>query len=766
MKNKLQKLLLSFTIFLFLTYSFSAFSQISIDGRTDYGRLFDVTYHPTIENTLYAHTFFNHIVKSEDNGENWEIIYSYPESGAQIRNLRFLGTSSLSFMMNRTNDFLDNEIVIFDLTTNTVSEEITPPDPGAADEKFVETYDIFQNDPEVMLISIGYRIGLAQFSKVYYTANGGNDWIEVYYNVDHDSVFPKQIAISPIDSKRLFITRGNGPTDVDGGLFISNNVGVTWEEKLEGVILETIAFNPSNANEILVGTGISFADDEEKVYQSSDGGGSWNDLPIVWTDFLSNNITHIEYDPNDPDRIIILEENEIAISNDGGSTWNNYTYPFDGATYSIGNNLSFNPFNSNEVIINSINHPERSIDGGVTLTRLENPFFSATNLGISTTNNPSLYYGLQNGIVYRDLGTMIESAYGIQDLNFGGSNTLFVEPNIEGRVYMLGGGGFGGLDLAVSNDNGENTSIIHSIPFGQLVDIATNPLNTNEIWISTTDGGTSKIDFSNISIPEITSVTLPSTDLHTATLLSSSDPNNIFITQGAFVYETTDGGTTWIQKSNGITLNSISDFIFDIKRNPNQTSEMVIGTSQGIFKTTDNAETWVQVHSGDIVRSIKYNQGDGRLGASVPTSSSSDAKILYSLDNADTWTTITYENFERAQVNEIDYLFEDNSIIAYLATSDLGVVTYEVDTSVLSIQDPIFNKENIYVYPNPANNQVSIHIPEEDENYSVSIFSINGQKVMETNTIKNIDTSRLSSGVYLLKVKKGKISWTKKLIKI
>src|SRR5690606_23429944 len=101
--------------------------------------------------------------------------------------------------------------------------------------------------------------------------------------------------------------------------------GITWTERLEKIAFDAIAFHPENPDLMWLG---SFVQNEgervTQLFKSFDGGDSWVLVPVNWTDFHTNNINAIEINPYNPDHIIVLEENEIAISYDGGASWENF----------------------------------------------------------------------------------------------------------------------------------------------------------------------------------------------------------------------------------------------------------------------------------------------------------------------------------------------------------------------------------------------------------------------------------------------------------
>lgn len=80
-----------------------------------------------------------------------------------------------------------------------------------------------------------------------------------------------------------------------------------------------------------------------------------------------------------------------------------------------------------------------------------------------------------------------------------------------------------------------------------------------------------------------------------------------------------------------------------------------------------------------------------------------------------------------------------------------------------------FTFENVNIYPNPIKNYVSIELKSKIENNaSIKLIDINGRIVINenlTSNIKNIDLSKINSGIYILEIENGKEKLVKKLIK-
>lgn len=79
------------------------------------------------------------------------------------------------------------------------------------------------------------------------------------------------------------------------------------------------------------------------------------------------------------------------------------------------------------------------------------------------------------------------------------------------------------------------------------------------------------------------------------------------------------------------------------------------------------------------------------------------------------------------------------------------------------------NNNSISIFPNPSSGIVNIAFEKEVSNqsdYKINIFSLQGQKVFESNYENRIDLQHLSKGVYIINIvnKHNKINFNKKLI--
>lgn len=99
----------------------------------------------------------------------------------------------------------------------------------------------------------------------------------------------------------------------------------------------------------------------------------------------------------------------------------------------------------------------------------------------------------------------------------------------------------------------------------------------------------------------------------------------------------------------------------------------------------------------------------------------------------------------------------DRIVVSFLPTikrSPVDGTTIYVDDVTLSdptgIETPIYNADDIRVFPNPVQNELTIH-SERSEELSVSVFAINGQEMMRASVQGTavLNVSKLAAGNYV-----------------
>lgn len=756
MKNQITR----FLFFILLFFACSPFyGQLEFIGSSEYGRIFNITYDPQVENKLYATSLNNHILVSHDNGENWSVLFSMTFGEVmEFQNLKMTNDNTALSFIKYNQDSPDNTILIFDLASETIINEIEIP--AISNVSTIQSYSIYPQDSNVILLNAILDFGTSEYT--YYTTDGGQNWEVVFSKSDYDDVSLNNIAINPENPQQLILTRGFGPNGVEGGMLISNDAGQNWELKLEGVILNPVSFNPFNTQEIYAGTGISFGNTPENLYRSVDGGNSWETIALLWTAGNLDNINYIAFNPSNEGHIIVLEENEIVISTDNGVSWTSYAYDMDDVhTYYSGWNLSFNPFNQNEVFINSDYFPLKSEDGGATTVWKKNNFYRSTGtLGLFSGITDHLYYGVQYGYVHRNLSTEVEENFNIMPLNAysqGGAPPLFSDPTMEGRVFIFSSGWFGS-DLKVSLDHGQTQYQIQNSYMNYVDAMVANPFNSNEVWYSMSDnmGGVEfwLADLTDLDAITSTPITVPETEIIKGIYFDGTVAGKVMITIGTHVYKTDDNGATWMLSSRGLEeLISGEDLILDLSVNSLNPAQVSISTNRGIFTSLDGGDNWIKIYESLVHKTYHSSATEGHLVGIVLNSEISQFGIVYSKDSGETWEELDSEELLKTAATDAIVKFREDTAEVYIGSIDLGLMLYTLDLQALGNEGMDGFSSLMEAYPNPVNDILNL---KSDRNIiHLNLYSLTGQLLVSKHigkTSTQIDLSYLSDGFYLLRI--------------
>ncbi|WP_224994926.1 T9SS type A sorting domain-containing protein [Cesiribacter sp. SM1] len=762
-------------------------AQFSFEATPELGRLYHITYDNKIENKVYALTNSNQILVSRDNGKTWDILYVFPYSGASISDLKIVpGDKALSFVVSNSKDAPDgnlNGLYLLHLASNRISKQHAAP--NLAFDPAIDSYSIFDHTGRHILMHTSFLYDLVLYTQVFYTTNGGKNWKEVYFNENFGRTHINNVAIHPNNPTTLFLARSHGPEDVDGGLLISTDAGNTWNEKLNGIILNPIAFNPANADEIIIGTGITFGIHEEALYRSMDGGETWNKGVVNWSNYITDNTIDIKFDPKDTKTVWVLEENEILKSRDGGATWNSTVFPENSSTYYGGISLSINPYNSSQVFITSDVYPICAQNAGEDFVQVENPFYNVTSLAVADHGSSEvMYYASQGGYLVKNLTSQETKAYNLQPVwTFMNRKYEFApDPAIPGSVFVFTpGNGFTSAELYYSDDYG---ATLHPVLTGfasGLQKVVKVPGSSAVYWASLRLGDSSslyKIDISdkaNIYYEEVWITEAPG--VISGISFSSTNPKEVFVSKGNTVFKSTDDGVSWEARTTGLeSLHPEMDVVWDLAQNPFDEKELIIATSKGLFLSKDGAAHWVPILEGSDAQRVRYSPLiEGQIIAGTHTADGTELRLFYSLDGGAEWTSITTAQLAYTWTSEIDFSFSETGMEVYMATSHLGIVKYPINIAAPSKPKnkpvkpnaaAVLQAEHVNLYPNPASSHIEVDLKDpETEVETIKIYTMTGQPVLETKQ-DQVDISHLDRGIYLIRTttSKGDVI-TQRLIK-
>ncbi|MGJ8591149.1 MAG: T9SS type A sorting domain-containing protein [Aquaticitalea sp.] len=765
---------ITFILFLLASVFQTTFAQVTFEGSNEYGILGNFVYDATVSNRVYASTTENHIMVSDDNGSNWNILFDTsvaPYFAPQVRQMRLANSgTALSFEVYYAAGSSLNNIAVLDLNSLTLLKQYFMPemelgqnfnsysiyDDGTFNTVFVSTND--SND------------------RAYYTTDGGVNWTKVFDAVDYESVLLNDATMDPNNPQKLFIARNGGPGNVDGSLMVSEDAGQTWSLTLEGLILQSVTVNPLDSDEIYVGTGViwTYPEQNHALYHSVDGGATWEEeTEITWTDSGLDNVTSIAINPYNTNHVLALGDDQIAVTMDAGVTWT--TTQYSGPEYIQGNGVAFNPMNTDEVFISNLHYGYKSVNSGISLTKVDNPFHEV--MGNMTVFNDGtdqhLLFGARYGYVDRNLTTQVETPIDVMPIDtFPFSGQIYqmrADGDYPGRTYSYSGG-FSGNALEVSDDYGTTKNFIYSSFDVQFTAVDTDPSNDRIAWIATFNGANAtlvKTDFTNINSPQTTYIMLPANDdfiygLH----INSDDSNNVMVTVGNQLYRTTDGGAIWNAITAGLEDLILPNITTSLVQNPLNANQFTMSASNGIYTSMDGGTTWTRIYD-EFISEVKHStETDGHMVGVGYSIYDILPKVIYSEDGGATWTTKTYDNYYSAIVTSSAITFTENSADVFLGTLSLGILKDTLNLNTLSTPEVGSNPNALSIYPNPTNGVINVVLSNGGIVQNMNVYNVAGQKLMEVSNTNKIDISNLSSGIYLLKMKDTKNnSITKQIIK-
>src|SRR5688572_25223405 len=224
------------------------------------------------------------------------------------------------------------------------------------------------------------------------------------------------------------------------------------------------------------------------------------------------------------------------------------------------------------------------------------------------------------------------------------------------------------------------------------------------------------------------------------------------------VYVSYDNGTTWVTHTISASLFSGGWGLYV------EGNKIFVGTSQGLFKSTDFGFTWTNLGIvGENIMGIRFF---GQYGfVSSANNPNMISNVYFSADGGDTWVLAKTGLPSNPEI--LDFAFIDNKVIA----GGWGSGMWYTNLNVTGIEDNEFNEDDISIYPNPADDFITVYTSEttQSNKAEISIHDILGNNLMNAemeiiNQTVKLDVSQFESGVYLVTYKNKIGSETQKIV--
>ncbi|RMH71235.1 MAG: T9SS C-terminal target domain-containing protein [Gemmatimonadetes bacterium] len=383
------------------------------------------------------------------------------------------------------------------------------------------------------------------------------------------------LAVHPFDPNIAYIGAAAG------GIWRTTDGGESWEDigySLESLTFGAIAIDPVEPNIIYAGTGevAAFSNstlfDGRGMFKSTDGGDSWEHIDAFGT---QTHFGDIAVSPHDNSVVLAvlgsgyarlgdLPNEGLWRSEDGGETWDQVIAEGNGF------DLLWHPAYEGVVYATVGSRFYYSDDFGQSWTRRTTGMASGSRIQIDlhyTEDVTTIYAVLYNG-----------STLAFKSTDEGENWTQISEGVPLGGNY--GGGWFdqGWYDLSIGVDpSNPDHVLIGNVEIHRTID--------GENFSPVRTGGQSSAWDSPMHV-----------DYHKI-VFSPSNPNVIYVGSDGGVFRSTDGGTTWHHRNNGI--NTVQ--YYRMASHPTDPLFMIGGAQDnGNYRTLDGGATpWGLVTTGD-----------------------------------------------------------------------------------------------------------------------------------------------------------------------
>ncbi len=600
---------------------------------------------------------------------------------------------------------------------------------------------------------------------VFRTVNGGDLWEQVLYVSDSTGVI--DMAIHPTNGNIIYAAcwerirrpqyrKYGGATS---GLYRSIDGGDTWTEMTNGlpgiasskgrISIDIAQSNPA----ILYARYANASGSIQGVYKSQDGGDSW---VAVNSSGLTNVGFHwwfsgISVDPSD-ENIIYNVDFVVQKSVNGGVSWSS---AFSG-THVDQHALAFNLINDGEVLLGNDGGLFKSQDDGLTYEQnLKLPITQFYRFYVDPQNGDKIYGGSQDNSTIRTTTGSLDDWHFI----YGGDGFQpLVHASNTNIIYALSQNG----DLGKSINNGQSFfNATNGISFSDRnnwdTPIAFDPNNSETIyygtqrvwrsvngastWESISPDLTNGSGGGNLTFGTITSIDISPIDA--MTIIAGTDDGNVWITQ--------DDGATWNNESSSLpnfwTTKVLTDR-FDAQTFYATFSGYRYGQDLGhVFKSMNAGISWSDISIGlpDIpVNDIVQDRYQNLFIAT-------DVGVMASNDDGITWNTLG-ENLPNVVVTDL-HIHEGDE---YLYAATYGRSAYKIDISdnILSVHSTGL-LTGIKIFPNPAQEFISIKWPENVKEMDVVLLNNMGQRVKQQllrSAEELISVGDLATGTYYIRM--------------
>lgn len=353
-----------------------------------------------------------------------------------------------------------------------------------------------------------------------------------------------------------------------GAFYKTTNGGESWSGS-EASIGHINAIHLRDQNTIIAAT-------ELGIYKSTNGGDSWSQVlstgnyDVFAMRFNTINIGHA-----------VGYKSEIYKTTDGGDSWSVISAPNDNYLNPWDKGIAFENENKGIIIDWNLHRIDLSLNSW---NEIENSGVTSKYLnGVTFSNDTTIYAAGNNAI--------IKSSYNGREWNIVYENDL--------HFFNA---------IAFANENS-------GFAVGRTAD---ETVVNKGLILNTIDAGKNWTT-AHTTQSQLRAICFPSSTIGFA------------VGQEGKIHKTSDGGSTWVEKSSGV-----SNHFYSISFVDSQTG-LVCGSGGIVMKTADGGETWTSISSGTTNWLYSISISDNGVAHAVGSSK----RLIRSTDFGNTWSSVT-----------------------------------------------------------------------------------------------------------------------------
>ncbi len=457
---------------------------------------------------------------------------------------------------------------------------------------------------------------------IFKTTDGGTTWTQITSGLPSTNYQRIAFAQNPDTANTVYAVIQSTDNSSGGdaglkGIYKSTDAGSTWSALTkpsnisstgslsylgdQGWYGNVIAVDPNNTANIYVG-GVD-------MMKSTDWGNSWSQL-TYWDASYGTPVIHadhhaITFVPGSSGVVYAGDDGGIQKSTDGGASWTSLnnglaiTQFYGGAVYPSGTTYYGGAQDNGHLLYNGSGTSWTEVvggDGGYAAIDQSNSnvaYEEYTYLQMSKTTD--------GGITWNTCTTNLSDAG-------SGSTALFIAPfdiDPETDTVLIAGGQSVWLSTSGANSWSASSGVLSS---GQLVSAVT-AVNSSSPYLGfagTTDGKVFKCTSMTGSGDTWTEITPTNNNgaYVRRIVVDLSNKNHVYVCYSGYnndgvtptrhIFYSTDQGTSWTDVSGDLPDVPVHSLVID----PNNSSDLYIGTETGVYQSTNGGTNWVNTSTG------------------------------------------------------------------------------------------------------------------------------------------------------------------------